>query len=99
MGYDVYFTCAAESAQTPVLNFSYSFNTFYRYFDLPHYCNKPAAEMLESLKRGIAELERVCHTLTPSKNELNATPGNYHAFLKVLLSYATMHPSWTFHCD
>ena len=99
MGYDVFFTSTTDSAQTPKFHFSYSFNAFYRYFDLPHYRNKPAAEMIEPLKRGIAELERVYHTLTASKNELTPTPGNYHAYLKVVLSYATMHPTWTFHCD
>jgi hypothetical protein len=51
------------------------------------------------LKHGISELERVYHTLAASKNELNATPGNYHAYLKVLLSYANVHPLWIFHCD
>ncbi len=99
MGYDVFFTSTAESAQTPVLNFSYSFNTYYRYFDLPHYRGKLAKEMIEPLKHGISELERVYHTLAASKNELNATPGNYHAYLKVLLSYANVHPLWIFHCD
>jgi len=99
MGYDVYFTSTTESSQTPVLVFSYGFNMYYSYFNLPHYRGKLASEIVTPLKHGIAELERIHHTLTPSKNELNATPGNYHAYLKVLLSFATAHPTWTFHCD
>jgi len=99
MGYNVYFTSTAESAQTPVLNFSYSFNAFYRYFDLPRYRGKPASELIAPLKSGIKELERVHYILESTKNTLNATPGNYYAYLKLLLSYATTHPTWTFHCE
>ncbi len=99
MGYDIFFTSVAESAQTVKMNISYSFNAFYRYFDMPRYRGKTAVEMIAPLEAGIAELKRVFHNLEITKDPLKATPGNYHQFLTYILHTAKMHPTWIFHCD
>ncbi len=99
MGYDIYFTSVADSAQTPKIHISYNYNHFYVFFNLPHYRGKSAVEMVVPLKHGISELERLHHSLLTTKDQLNATPGNYHSYLKFLLSYAKAHPAWVFHCE
>ena len=94
MGYDVYFKSTPESAQTLVLTISYSYNAYYKAFDLPRYRGKRAEEVIPALETGMKELERVYHNLSVTKNTLNATPGNYHQYLTLLLHYAKAHPSW-----
>jgi hypothetical protein len=99
MGYDIYFTSVAESAQTPRMNISYNYNAYYKFFDIPRWRGKTGAEMIDGLKIGISELKRMHHTLATTKDPLNPTPGNYSNFLHLILGYATQHPSWTFYCE
>lgn len=99
MGYDVCFYSTGESAQTPVVNISYSYNTFYKAFDLPRCHGKTGEMLIKPLEEGMAELERMYHNLNLTKNLLNATPGNYHQYLKLLHSYAKAHPTWVLSVD
>lgn len=99
MGYHIYFTSASESAQTPKIHISYNYNAFNKFFDIQLYRTKQAAEMVEPLKHGLSELRRIHYSLPVTKDQLSATPGNYHTYLTLLLSYARAHPTWTFHCE
>ena len=99
MGHDVYFQSPDEKANTPVINASYSFNSFYYIFNLTNYNGKTGEALYTPLTDAIATMYRSYTDLAPSKDAFKAIPGNYLMFLKLLQSYAKQHPTWIFHAE
>ena len=99
MGHGIYFFDAETSARSVAIQLSYSYNCFYNAFNPTVHTKKKARELVEPLKAAIAYMLRHYPSQTESKDPFKPVPGNYVQLLKLILSYAEKHPSWTFCCD